>query len=107
MIRSFVLTAALVTASSAVAQPPNVVFIMTDDQAQWAMGAYGNRDILTPNMDRIAHEGALFRRAFAVTPVCSPSRGTVLTGRYPTELGIPDWITSQQAMQGRGLVGRT
>jgi choline-sulfatase len=50
------------------------VFLYTDDQARWAVGAYGNREIQTPNLDRIAREGALFRNAFTATPVCSPSR---------------------------------
>ena len=71
---------------------PNVVFLCTDDQARWAMGAYGNRDIRTPNLDRLARRGALFRNAFTVTPVCSPSRAALMTSRYPSELGIADWI---------------
>ena len=71
---------------------PNVVFLYTDDQAQWALGAYGNREIKTPNLDGLARRGALFRNAFTVTPVCSPSRAALMTSRYPSELGIADWI---------------
>ncbi len=71
---------------------PNVVFLCTDDQAQWAVGAYGNREIKTPHLDRLATRGAIFRNAFTVTPVCSPSRAALMTGRYPSELGIDDWI---------------
>jgi uncharacterized sulfatase len=71
---------------------PNIVFLYTDDQAQWALGAYGNRDIRTPNLDRLARRGAIFRKAFTVTPVCSPSRAALLTSRYGSELGIADWI---------------
>ena len=71
---------------------PNVVFLYTDDQAQWALGAYGNREIRTPNLDSLARRGALFRNAFTVTPVCSPSRAALMTSRYPSELGIADWI---------------
>ena len=71
---------------------PNVVFVYTDDQARWSLGAYGNRDVKTPNFDRLAREGALFRNAFTVTPVCSPSRAGMFTSRYPTRLGIDDWI---------------
>lgn len=71
---------------------PNIVFLYTDDQAQWALGAYGNADIKTPNLDRLAHRGAIFRSAFTVTPVCSPSRAALMTSRYPSELGIADWI---------------
>src|SRR3954470_24266784 len=76
----------------AIPRRPNVVFLYTDDQARWAMGAYGNREIRTPNLDRLAREGALFRNALTATPVCSPSRASMFTGRYPTQLGIDDWI---------------
>lgn len=85
----------------------NLVAIVTDDQGRWAMGAYDNPEIRTPNMDRIAREGALFRNAFVATPVCSPSRATYLTGRYPTELGITDWIAPSQAEDGLGLAAET
>jgi len=71
---------------------PNIVFLYTDDQAQWAMGAYGNADIKTPNLDRLAQRGAIFKSAFTITPVCSPSRAAMMTSRYPSELGITDWI---------------
>jgi choline-sulfatase len=71
---------------------PNIVFLCTDDQAQWAVGAYGNREIKTPNLDALARRGAIFRNAFTVTPVCSPSRAGLMTSRYPSELGIADWI---------------
>jgi hypothetical protein len=69
---------------------PNIVFLYTDDQAQWAMGAYGNRDIKTPHLDNLARSGAVFRNAFTVTLVCSPSRAALMTSRYPTEMGIAD-----------------
>lgn len=82
---------------------PNIITIVTDDQGQWAMGAYGNEDIHTPAMDRIAAEGALFTRAFVVSPVCSPARATFLSGRYPTELGITDWINPEDSADGLGL----
>lgn len=81
----------------------NLIAICTDDQARWAMSAYGNNEVHTPNMDRIAKEGALFLNAFCNTPVCSPSRATYLTGRYPSELGITDWINPMEAEAGVGL----
>jgi choline-sulfatase len=71
---------------------PNIIFLCTDDQARWAVGAYGNREIKTPNIDRLAARGAIFRNAFTITPVCSPSRAALMTSRYPSELGINDWI---------------
>jgi len=73
-------------------RPPNIVFLYTDDLARWALGAYGNREIKTPHLDRLARRGTTFRNGFTVTPVCSPSRAALMTSRYPSELGIADWI---------------
>jgi choline-sulfatase len=74
------------------ARRPNIVFLYTDDLASWALGGYGNRQIKTPHLDQLACSGAIFRNAFTVTPVCSPSRAALMTSRYPSELGIADWI---------------
>lgn len=85
------------------ADRPNIVAIVTDDQARWAVGAYGNSEIKTPQMDRIAREGALFRNATTATPVCSPSRATYFSGRWPSEVKIHDWIAPDEAAAGVGL----
>jgi choline-sulfatase len=71
---------------------PNIVFILTDDQGPWAAGCYGNSEIRTPNIDRIATTGARFENFFVETPVCSPSRATLLTGRICSQHGVHDWI---------------
>ncbi len=73
---------------------PNIVFILADDHAAWAWGTSGNEQIATPNMDRIAREGARLPNAFVATPVCSPARAELMTSRYSTELGITDWINA-------------
>lgn len=78
-------------------QKPNLIAIVTDDQAAWTIGAYGGTEIPTPHLDRISREGARFDNAFVHTPVCSPSRGTYLTGRFPSQLGFSDWLTEEQA----------
>ncbi len=70
----------------------NVVFIMTDDHGAWATGAYGCPEIRTPNIDRLAAGGARFTRAYACTPVCSPSRMTYMTGRLPSHHHVQDWL---------------
>ncbi len=88
----FVLASGSIAVSAELPSRPNIVLIYTDDQGQWGMGAYGNAEVRTPSMDRLAREGALFLNAFTLTPVCSPSRATLFAGRYPTELGIDDWI---------------
>jgi uncharacterized sulfatase len=96
---------ALLVCSAAQAQSkqPNVITIVTDDQAAWALGCYGNKECQTPNMDRLAREGARFTNAFVVTPVCSPSRASFFTGRYGTELGITDWLNKPEMDHGAGL----
>jgi arylsulfatase A-like enzyme len=82
---------------------PNILLVHTDDQAQWAMGAYGNRDIHTPNMDALARQGALFTRAFVSTPVCSPARATLMTGLDSIQHGIKDWIHPKKDTVGLEL----
>ena len=62
--------------------PPNILFIMTDDHAVKAISAYDDNLIHTPNIDRIAKEGALFTQAFATNSICAPSRATVLTSKF-------------------------
>ncbi|MCB1130926.1 MAG: sulfatase-like hydrolase/transferase, partial [Verrucomicrobiae bacterium] len=78
-------------ALAAAAPKHNLVAIVTDDQAAWTIGCYGGNEISTPNLDRIAKDGARFENAFVHTPVCSPSRGTYLTGLFPSQLGYTDW----------------
>ena len=63
------------------ASKPNVVFIYTDDQAPFAVQAAGDNRFITPNIDRIFHEGAHLTQSFVTTPVCSPSRGGLICSR--------------------------
>jgi arylsulfatase A-like enzyme len=72
----------------AVAAPPNIVMIVSDNQSQSLLGTYGNRAILTPNIDQLAAEGIRFNHAFAVNGVCSPTRATLLTGLLPSQTGV-------------------
>ncbi len=96
--REFVTAAALAPAAAKAASTrPNVVMIMTDDHGAWATGAYGCKDIRTPNIDALAAGGARFTRAFACTPVCSPSRMTYLTGTIPSTHGVQDWLVPEDS----------
>lgn len=70
---------------------PNLLFLLSDDHATSAMGAYGNTTIQTPNLDRLAGEGTRFTRAYVTTPVCAVARGTILTGQYARSSGIEDF----------------
>ncbi len=65
---------------------PNIVFIITDDMSWAHLGAYGNDEVETPNLDRLALEGVVFENAFVSTPSCTPSRASILTGRNGFEL---------------------
>ncbi|MEA3345040.1 MAG: sulfatase-like hydrolase/transferase [Chloroflexota bacterium] len=69
-----------------------MIFILTDDQGIWAAGCYGNPEIRTPNIDRLAATGVRFENFFCTSPVCSPSRASFLTGRIPSQHGVHDWI---------------
>ncbi len=77
---------------SAQTKRPNILFIYTDDQAYWTLGASGNTQASTPHLDRLASEGAFFENAFVTTPVCSPSRAALMSGQYASEYGILDFI---------------
>jgi arylsulfatase A-like enzyme len=73
-------------------QRPNILFILTDDQGYWALGAAGNEEVQTPNLDHLAAQGTRFDNMFCVSPVCSPARASILTGRIPSQHGVLDWI---------------
>src|SRR5262245_57702356 len=74
----------------------NLDFILTDTQAAWTVGCYGNPDIRTPNIDRLAKEGVRFTRAFASNPVCSPTRATYLTGLIPSQHGVHSYLGGER-----------
>lgn len=71
---------------------PNIVFILTDDQGYWSLGCYGNKEIHTPNLDRLAERGIRFENFFCVSPVCSPARASLMTGRIPSQHGVHDYL---------------
>ncbi len=73
---------------SAADSPPNIVFIMADDLGYADLSCYGRRDYRTPNIDRIAARGMKFTQAYANSPVCSPTRTALITGRYQYRLPV-------------------
>lgn len=88
------LAAALLPAAlhAAGARPtrPNILFVFTDDHASHAIGAYGSKINRTPNMDRLAREGMLFRNCFCTNSICAPSRAVILTGKHSHLNGVID-----------------
>ncbi|MBS1823485.1 MAG: sulfatase-like hydrolase/transferase [Acidobacteria bacterium] len=94
--------------SSPKAGRPNVLVFLTDDHGQWLQQAYGNSEVHTPNMSRIARSGVRMTNAFTTCPVCSPARASFFTGRMPSQHGVHDWIEeTTQAYAYPWLKGQT
>ena len=75
---------------------PNILLIMTDNQGAWTLGCYGNTEIRTPALDRLAADGVRFAEACCVNPVCSPNRATCLTGLMPSQHGVHNWLGTEK-----------
>lgn len=80
-----------ITASKAADKKPNIILVMADDQGWGEMGYIGHPKLKTPNFDAMAKNGLRFDRFYAAAPVCSPTRGSVLTGRHPNRFGCFKW----------------
>lgn len=72
---------------------PNIIFILADDLGWGDLGCYGNLDIQTPRLNRMAQEGMLFEQFYVNASLCSPSRAAFLTGRFPARAGIHYWMS--------------
>lgn len=70
----------------------NIVFILIDDLGWRDLSCYGSEFYETPNIDRLASGGITFTNAYAASPVCSPSRASIMSGKYPARVGVTDWI---------------
>lgn len=88
-VLSMVLLWSLLSAPADAKARPNILFIMSDDHAAHAISAYGSRINQTPNIDRLASAGMRFEHCFCVNSICSPSRATILTGKYSHLNGVP------------------
>jgi arylsulfatase A-like enzyme len=77
--------------------PPNIVCIVADDLGWRDLGCYGSPFYETPNLDRLASEGARFTDAYASAPVCSPTRASIQSGQYPARVGITNFIAGEDA----------
>ncbi|QZE14641.1 sulfatase-like hydrolase/transferase [Halosquirtibacter laminarini] len=88
---------------------PNILFVMTDQQCAEAIRAFGNKDLHTPSMDRIAKYAMNFKKAYCPTPLCVPSRSSMFTGLYPHEINVPinnlkaEWNTTEYPYMGNIL----
>jgi arylsulfatase A-like enzyme len=73
-------------------RPPNIIFILLDDLGWKDLGCYGSSFYQTPCLDALAAQGMRFTDGYAACPVCSPTRASILTGKYPARVGITNWI---------------
>src|SRR5512143_2255412 len=117
---SFLACLCLLGANSRAATKPNILFLLSDDHSYPYLGCYGNKDVLTPNLDRLASQGMRFDRMFVTCPQCVPSRASLMTGRsavavrmvrftspLPAEVpGLPD-LLRDKAGYFTGVAGRT
>lgn len=76
--------------TSSAQKRPNILIIVSDDHAYQAISAYGNKEIQTPSIDRIAKEGAIFQSAYVTNSLCGPSRAVLITGKYSNKNGFKD-----------------
>ena len=86
--------------------PPNILLIYVDNVGYGDLGCYGNRDVQTPRIDRLAREGVRCTDFYVVTSSCTPSRGALLTGRYPARNGLAHQLSPAENFRGIGLPQR-
>ncbi len=81
-------------------RPPNILLIVSDDQGWRDLGCFGRKDILTPRLDQLAREGVRATSFYVTWPACTPSRGSILTGRYPQRNGLYEMIRNDLVNYG-------
>lgn len=99
ILRHFFVFVAFICAACALwdARPPNIVVFLIDDLGWTDTGVYGSTFYETPNIDRLAAEGARFTQFYTASPVCSPTRASIMTGKHPARLNITNWIGGEQS----------
>lgn len=95
IMKYFYLIAFLISITFAQSQSPNVVFILVDDLGWADLGCYGSEFYETPNLDKLAQSSVRFTQAYTASPVCSPTRAAIMSGKHPARIRITDWIPGQ------------
>ncbi len=83
---------------------PNVVLIVVDDMGWTDLTTYGSDFYQTPNIDKLAQDGIKFTDSYATCTVCSPTRASLMTGKYPARLHLTDWITGHERLYGKMMI---
>ena len=94
----------LLIATTLRAAPPNIVFMYVDNLGFGDLGCYGNTEVKTPHLDRLAAEGVRCTDFYVVTSTCTVSRGAVLTGRHPLRNGLLHQLVVEENWHGIGIV---
>jgi arylsulfatase A len=109
LLRGLALAVAIVAAAALVPgapaqRRPNIVFVLANDLGVNDLGIYGRRDHRTPNLDRFASEGLRFTTAYVASPICSPSRAAIMTGRAPARLHITTFLPGRPDAPSQKLI---
>ncbi len=104
-LRAVLLLAAVFSLQLTAAAAPklNFIFILIDDLGRNDLGCYGSKFYRTPNLDRMAADGMKFTDAYAACPVCSPTRASIMTGKYPARLHLTDWLPGRADLPAQRL----
>ncbi|MGI8636362.1 MAG: sulfatase-like hydrolase/transferase, partial [Segetibacter sp.] len=89
------------TATSFAQQKKNVLLFLVDDLGWADVGTYGSSFYETPNIDKLAKQGMKFTNAYAACPVCSPTRASIMTGKYPVAMQTTDWFGAVQPQEAK------
>src|SRR3954447_22371072 len=92
------------TCLAADADRPNIVLILADDLGWTDLACFGSKLYETPNIDRLARDGMKFTQSYSACTVCSPTRGALMTGKYPARLHITDWIPGEMPKNPKLIV---
>ena len=95
LILTFLACGSPVTEDPASTRPPDIVLFLADDHGQWAAGPYGNDEVETPTLDSLAASGLLMANATSPSPVCSPARASLMTGRMASQHGVHDFLAER------------
>lgn len=97
-MRSLLAAILLSTGVASAADKPNIIVLLCDDLGYGDLKCFGHPDVLTPNLDKLASQGLRLTNCYSASPVCSPSRAGLMTGRTPNRLGIRDWIPANSGI---------